>query len=134
MYLDENGDNDEDDNSDDDDNDDEDEDDEDENDDCGSNGTDGEIHVAVETSEDRRNRNETGWSPTLPAHNASSLLFLVGSWNTEVARKYCTAETGRPDRNRGFEDIPSITLDLHNSANFTIQLHNGKMRLSFSAR
>jgi len=33
--------------------------------------------VAVETSEDRRNRNETGWSPTPPAHNASSPLFLA---------------------------------------------------------
>lgn len=46
-----------------------------------------EIQVAVETSEDRRNRNETGWSPTLPAHNASSLLFLVESWNSKVARE-----------------------------------------------
>lgn len=93
-----------------------------------------EIQVAVETSEDRRNRNETGWLPTLPAHNASSLLFLVESWNTEVAREHCTAETARPDRSRGFRDDLSITLDLHNSMNFTIQLHSGKMRLPFSAR
>jgi len=90
-----------------------------------------EIQVAVETSEDRRNRNETGWSPTLLAHNASSLLFLVESWNTEVAREHCTAETAQPDRSRGFEDIPSITLNLHNNGKFTIQPHSEKMRLLF---
>jgi len=74
-----------------------------------------ENQVAVETTEDRRNRNEAGWSPTLSTHNASSLLFLVESWNTEVAREHCIAETARPDRSRGFEDIASITLDLYNS-------------------
>lgn len=65
-----------------------------------------EIQVAVETSEDRRNRNETGWSPTLPAHNASSLLFLVESWNTEVAREHYTAETARPDRSTRLRGHP----------------------------
>lgn len=35
------------------------------------------FQVAVETSEDRRNRNETGWSPTPTTHNASSPLFLA---------------------------------------------------------
>lgn len=93
-----------------------------------------EIQVAVETSEDRRNRNETGWSPTLPAHNASSLLFLVESWNTEVAREHCTAETARPDRSQGFGDIASITLDLLNSMRISRFNFNGKMRLPFSAR
>jgi len=74
-----------------------------------------ENQVAVETTEDRRNRNEAGWSPTLSTHNASSLLFLVESWNTEVAREHCITETARPDRSRGFEDIASIMLDLYNS-------------------
>lgn len=36
------------------------------------------IQVAVETSEDRRNRNETGWPPTLPSHNAFVLCRVLG--------------------------------------------------------
>lgn len=98
-----------------------------------------EIQVAVETSEDRRNRNETGWSSILPAYNASCFLFLVESSNTEVAQEYCIVdwlilylyETVWPDRIRCFRDM-SIMLDLHNNANFRIQLHSGKIR--FSAR
>lgn len=35
------------------------------------------IQVAVETSEDRRNRNETGWPPTLPSHNAFVLCRVL---------------------------------------------------------
>lgn len=66
-----------------------------------------EIQVAVETSEDRRNRNETGWSPTLPGHNASPLLFLAESWNGKVARECCTAPwTTALDRTRNPRTSP----------------------------
>lgn len=76
-----------------------------------------EIQVAVETSEDRRNRNETGWSPTLPGHNASSLLFLAESWNGKVARECCTAPwTTALDRTRNPRTSPR---PIYDGANFT---------------
>ncbi|CAL1676986.1 unnamed protein product [Lasius platythorax] len=87
-----------------------------------------EIQVAVETSEDRRNRNETGWSPTLPGHNASSLLFLVESWNSKVARKCCTtASTSALDRTRNPRTTPR-TADLLRvrGANFTDENFHGE--------